>query len=728
MPSELLEWLESYKISINGLTATAVAESMFVEELGLPPGYGEYYDPSGETLTGYLMLNPLPAGPVERTKFDSTAFDRNLIRAAAGAGGPKRATSMFSAAWIYAVTKTEGEKQIQECFTLLKNARETIMASFFLGDITKEEYERIGAHLANHQPTSRFLLACVYLAEMMWKLMQRRIRMFFKNDALGEVFFVTWVEDNNTPLEFSEHMLRSLNVTVPDRDGVPLYPGLEVLYETYRQRKQSPQLDKFDARVLSVEGQQNWPLFTEATDEAVAAARAAVEENASLKESMLALQENGLRHIEEMRQQAAQREQELQAQISGQSQQNDEVLDRAMRAEEEAEAQQQAAIEARQQVYNLQLQQANAQQQIEQAGQAAVAANQQVYGLQLAGQALEESLAAERARAQEAAAKADQIAREKQAADARAAAHKAHLEDQTRKLQALRKQRVSELDEAQKRIQNLENSLIDAERKAKEELAARLGSLEIKKQAELQAKDEEMKKYGSMRAAEVKSAADEFVIKKNASFEVKLQAKEDELKARQASFDLKLGKISSEAEAKAKAEAEARSASFAVKLQAKEAELKKYGSMRAAEVKAAADAFVDNKEKELRQEQFNVSNDFRKMLQERNAEIARLKSEIDSLRASAATLAVKLPSAPVPAPVTVEDPTPVKSKGDRWEQHRLEKPKALEKAKLWWAQHPRAEKADIRQTAKKVVKTAAEYIPGKNDFLGVDTKRGYVHF
>lgn len=47
--------------------------------------------------------------------------------------------------------------------------------------------------------------------------------------------------------------------------------------------------------------------------------------------------------------------------------------------------------------------------------------------------------------------------------------------------------------------------------------------------------------------------------------------------------------------------------------------------------------------------------------------------------------------------------------------------KAKRKALAWWRRHPRGERMDKSRQARNVVATAAEYIPSKNDFAGVDT-------
>lgn len=132
-------------------------------------------------------------------------------------------------------------------------------------------------------------------------------------------------------------------------------------------------------------------------------------------------------------------------------------------------------------------------------------------------------------------------------------------------------------------------------------------------------------------------------------------------------------------------------------------------------------------------------------VKQKDAEIAALKAQLE------AKVAVTTPPAMAPAATTV---TPVlqtqaapASKSvpelvklttadikegsfvtqrhidDGWARHRIEKPLAQAKADAWWAKHPRAEAADKAVKAKTVVKTAAAYIPGKNDFLGVDTAK-----
>lgn len=65
--------------------------------------------------------------------------------------------------------------------------------------------------------------------------------------------------------------------------------------------------------------------------------------------------------------------------------------------------------------------------------------------------------------------------------------------------------------------------------------------------------------------------------------------------------------------------------------------------------------------------------------------------------------------------------TPANSEESDSEEEDSEKVKALKKAKKWWAKHPRAQAADKRRTAKKVVKKAKDYVPRRNDFTGIDT-------
>lgn len=61
--------------------------------------------------------------------------------------------------------------------------------------------------------------------------------------------------------------------------------------------------------------------------------------------------------------------------------------------------------------------------------------------------------------------------------------------------------------------------------------------------------------------------------------------------------------------------------------------------------------------------------------------------------------------------------------GQRMAQRRSsEKAAALLKARAHWAQHPRGEKRDKRHTSKSVVRSAAKYVPSRNDFPGVDTR------
>lgn len=78
---------------------------------------------------------------------------------------------------------------------------------------------------------------------------------------------------------------------------------------------------------------------------------------------------------------------------------------------------------------------------------------------------------------------------------------------------------------------------------------------------------------------------------------------------------------------------------------------------------------------------------------------------------------------PAPAQAPAQAPAPAPAKKYHWTmtKHNKEKLLAQAKADKWWASHPRAEKQDKAIKAKTIVKTAAAYIPGKNDFRGVDT-------
>lgn len=71
----------------------------------------------------------------------------------------------------------------------------------------------------------------------------------------------------------------------------------------------------------------------------------------------------------------------------------------------------------------------------------------------------------------------------------------------------------------------------------------------------------------------------------------------------------------------------------------------------------------------------------------------------------------------------IESMQRVQVESDKWARHWIEKQKAQKKADAWWAKHPGAEKRDKAVKAKTVVKYASEYVPGKNDFLGVDTAK-----
>lgn len=115
--------------------------------------------------------------------------------------------------------------------------------------------------------------------------------------------------------------------------------------------------------------------------------------------------------------------------------------------------------------------------------------------------------------------------------------------------------------------------------------------------------------------------------------------------------------------------------------------------------------------------------------------------------AAAAPAPAPAPAAPVPAPAVAPASAPAASSGpapafkvseeeykkakavldehkaakSRWALHNQQKPLAQAKADKWWAEHPGAERRDKAVKAKTVVKYAKDYIPGRNDFLGVDT-------
>lgn len=84
------------------------------------------------------------------------------------------------------------------------------------------------------------------------------------------------------------------------------------------------------------------------------------------------------------------------------------------------------------------------------------------------------------------------------------------------------------------------------------------------------------------------------------------------------------------------------------------------------------------------------------------------------------------PVAVAPAPVSAVAavaPAAVAVTTKPLSHHMQEKAKAQAIASAHWAMHPRAEAADRARKAKTVVTNAADYVPGKNDFRGVDTAK-----
>lgn len=77
------------------------------------------------------------------------------------------------------------------------------------------------------------------------------------------------------------------------------------------------------------------------------------------------------------------------------------------------------------------------------------------------------------------------------------------------------------------------------------------------------------------------------------------------------------------------------------------------------------------------------------------------------------------PSTPTVTPLSV----PIPTTPELVVAPLSEMQKAQSIAEEWWRSHPRARRMDMAHTAKKVVHFAADYIPSKNDFSGVDTKK-----
>lgn len=76
-----------------------------------------------------------------------------------------------------------------------------------------------------------------------------------------------------------------------------------------------------------------------------------------------------------------------------------------------------------------------------------------------------------------------------------------------------------------------------------------------------------------------------------------------------------------------------------------------------------------------------------------------------------------MPTLAAPSPAAVVAPAPAPAAAAATE---FEKAQAI--AQFWWKKHPRAEKIDKSKQAKTVVTNAADYVPNKTDFQGLDTK------
>ena len=92
-------------------------------------------------------------------------------------------------------------------------------------------------------------------------------------------------------------------------------------------------------------------------------------------------------------------------------------------------------------------------------------------------------------------------------------------------------------------------------------------------------------------------------------------------------------------------------------------------------------------------------------------------------------LAPVVAPSPAPAPFTyIELPPEVRklvsaTRSRAQQSHKTELEKAKAKASRWWKAHPRAEAQDKALKNQKVVTKAADYVPSKTDFKGVDLLR-----
>jgi len=189
-------------------------------------------------------------------------------------------------------------------------------------------------------------------------------------------------------------------------------------------------------------------------------------------------------------------------------------------------------------------------------------------------------------------------------------------------------------------------------------------------------------------------------------------------------------------------------------LAAKEAYLKQSLDQLNAE---AAEVYAKIKKQQetvdLQKEWVDIARDLRVKLEEEHAAaIAKLTAELDALKAKCAATPAPAPApvvtpapAPAPAPAAAPAPStpvvaaavpvavapaaPAPAAAVAPAQAPTELQKAQAKADAHWAKHPRGKAQDLKYKNQKVVTTAAEYNPSKNDFPGVDlgTKR-YVRW
>lgn len=745
-----------------GRKTVEVANELTVTELGVPPGSAIRLDPNGDILPMLTAFQVITAGVVERTKFPSTAYNPELVRASRFSGGPKKANSSLSERWKALSEETDDVKLYHDASQLAKECKETIVSQAFISpEFTTDMYNNLCQTLMQKQMGPTFLLACVYFAEICWREAQNYIRRKFANTAVGEVYFVLWLDGCDTNSELLERSILTLPFAVPDRRGAIAYPGLEHVYSAYEQKINGQTKDSlFPSEVLSAEGQGAFITIDQFSDEVLAATEKAIAETAHLKESLQRLYEEGTARIRE-----------LEARVQAQEQAKAALEARVQQSEEQAviiaqQARQFAAAVSQ----NADARVAEASAAVEQAQLAATALAQEVGALQqtvaakdaVAQQAaqyaaqvhaeassavqeaqsvsaalaqetaaLQQAAAAKDALIQTTAAKADEEARLKKEAEARAARRKAELAEKERRLADIKGQ----TKELQSKLAATQAELKEQERiaqEAREALPLRFASFEAKQKVRFAQAAQSFEE-------QVRAAAAKDVDAMNAQREAALE----ELEKRKASFARKdqAGKHQLE-------EAQKEHEKALASLEAARASLKRREEVMSKNT--------------LAQLEFDGAAQFRDMVQAEKAENARLRAELDALKAKMATAdepsyntaLTMAPKEEVPPPVKqyqkIPDAQPKQASpeiqfkavtmdtlpkfvlpkaantstgGDRWAKHRIEKPLALAKAEEWWEKHPRAKQSDLRQTAKNVVTSASDYIPGKNDFLGVDTKR-----